>query len=122
MTRPKSFAVFTLTMTLLVAIGASAQEHFKLKQLVRTGDAAPVPSELLLLSRFGLSNSGQVAFLADGGLVLESAGVTTVVAGFGDPGPGGGIFTRVIAAAIDSQANIVFRGQVTPPSTSGLFL
>jgi hypothetical protein len=123
MIRPKSFATLIVTLgILLTSIGATAQARFKIKQLMGTGDHAPVPSELSFISPFMLNNNGQVAFLADGGLFFGSAGVTTLVAGFGDPAPGGGRFIRVTAAAMDSQANIVFRGQATLPSTSGLFL
>jgi hypothetical protein len=123
MTRQSSLAAVILTVaTLFVAMDVSAQQQFKLRQVVRTGDIAPVPAQLAFVSQFSLNAQAQVAFLADGGLFFQSGGTASIVAGFGDPAPGGGTFVRASAPALDSQGRIVFRGQVESPSTSGLFL
>jgi hypothetical protein len=87
-----------------------------------TGETAPVPSTLSSISLFSFNDQGQVAFIADGGLLLKSAAGTSVIAAFGTHAPGGGIFLSADMPAINNNGEVVFRGQVTFPGKSGLFL
>jgi hypothetical protein len=87
-----------------------------------TGEAAPVPSTLSSISLFSFNDQGQVAFIADGGLLLKSAAGISIIAAFGTHAPGGGIFLSADMPAINNNGQVVFRGQVTSPGKSGLFL
>ncbi|HET9181114.1 MAG TPA: choice-of-anchor tandem repeat NxxGxxAF-containing protein [Candidatus Angelobacter sp.] len=103
----------------LFASIAFAQPNFKLKQVLATGQAAPVPSQLSFVSSFSLNDAGSVAFAADGGILLKSAGNLSIVAGFGDAMPGGGTFLEGGNPWLTSTGDVVFRGVTT--GTSGLF-
>lgn len=109
-------------MLLLFVSFASAQQAFKLKQVVTTGQAAPVPSQLSFISPFSLNANASVAFAADGGVLLKTAGGVSITAGFGDPAPGGGIFVEASKPSLASNGDMTFRGEVTSPGNSGLFL
>lgn len=104
-----------------LAADAPAQTGFKLKQILETGDKAPVPHQLSSVNDFSINNQAQVAFIGDGGLFLKSGDTLTLIAGFGDPAPGGGTFIQISTPSINSQGQIVFAGVVTT-SNSGLFL
>ena len=99
-----------------------AQSQFKLREVVHTGDNAPVPQQLSFVSSFSLNSQGQAAFIGDGGLFLRSGGSNTIAAAFGDAAPGGGGFISVSSPSINSAGQVVFRGETSSPSPSGLFL
>ena len=113
---------FLLLTVCFVALSTSAQTKFTLKQILQTGDDAPVVPQLSFVDQFSLNDQGQVAFIGDGGLFLKSGANLMLLAGFGDPAPGGGRFIQASAPSINSNGEIVFVGSVTAPSTSGLFL
>ena len=121
---PKRIAkLAAVTLAIVFSISnVSAQTAFKFKPVVRTGDNAPVPQQLSFVSSFSLNSQGQAAFIGDGGLFLRSGGNNTIVAAFGDIAPGGGSFISVSSPSISSAGQIVFRGETTSPSPSGLFL
>jgi hypothetical protein len=107
---------------LFFSTSAFAQAPFHLRKVVSTGDNAPVPQQLSKVENFSFDAQGQEAFIGDGGLFLSSGGTNTIVAAFGDPAPGGGSFISVSSPSINGSGQIVFRGETTSPSPSGLFL
>jgi hypothetical protein len=104
-----------------LSLGLAAQTNFNFKQVVQTGDLSPAAPRLSSVSEFSFNDHGQIAVAADGGLLVTSAGTTSVVAGFGDPAPGGGTFIFADSPSLNSQGTMIFRGEVTFPSVSGLF-
>ncbi|HEX7286873.1 MAG TPA: choice-of-anchor tandem repeat NxxGxxAF-containing protein [Candidatus Angelobacter sp.] len=107
----------------LMALAAQAQQPvFKLKKVVATGQAAPVPPQLSFVSPFSLNDNAAAAFAADGGILLKTPTALTVVAGFGDAAPGGGTFLQASAPSLKTNGDVVFRGEVAAPGRSGLFL
>lgn len=98
---------------------AFAQPNFKLKQVLVTGQAAPVPPELSMFGPISLNDSGAVAFAADGGIFLKSGSNLSIVAGFGDRFPGGGIFLEGSNPFLTSTGDVLFRGLTTV--SAGLF-
>jgi hypothetical protein len=110
---------------LLLGSNLSAQtvpSAFKFKSVVRAGDDAPVPPAIGSILNFSFNDQGQVAFIADGGVVLKSGGQVTPIVGAGDPAPGGGIFFVLDVPSVGPQGQVVFRGGTTAfPATSGLF-
>ena len=119
--RSRRIAVLAFLAALFAAQTVSAQSQFKLREVVRTGTNAPVTQQLSFVSGFSLNSQGQSAFIGDGGLFLRSGGNNTIVAAFGDVAPGGGSFISVSAPSINLAGQIVFRGEVSSPSSSGLF-
>jgi hypothetical protein len=119
---PKVWNVFVLAIaTMSLSLGMAAQTSFRFGPVVQTGDQSPAPSQLSSVSEFSFNDSGQIAVAADGGLLFTSGGVTSIVAGFGDAAPGGGTFIFADSPSLNSQGTLVFRGEVTFPSVSGLF-
>lgn len=110
---------------LLLGSNLSAQtvsSAFKFKPVVRAGDAAPVPPAIGSILNFSFNDQGQVALIADGGVVLKSGGLVTPIVGPGDPAPGGGVFFVLDVPTVGPQGQVVFRGETTAfPTTSGLF-
>jgi hypothetical protein len=113
--------VFCVLLISSVAWGDASQPPFKFKSVVRAGDPAPVPPQLSFVFEFAFNDQGQVALVADGGLILKSGSQTTVVAAVGDSAPGGGFFFSVSSPALDPQGQLVFRGNVAFPGISGLY-
>src|SRR5260370_8498645 len=115
------FAPVSLAM-LLVASSAIAQVSFAASALARVGGSAPVPSQLVQVSSPYVSDGGQVAFVGDGGVFLQSKGTTTVVVGFGDPAPGGGNLIAGGSGLVNEVGEVAFIGTVGAPGRSGIFL
>ena len=107
--------------TLFLSSNMAAQTTFNFRQLVQTGDLSPAPPQLSSVSEFSFNDHGEIAVAADGGLLFTSGGSTSIVAGFGDAAPGGGTFIFADSPSLNSQGTLVFRGEVTFPSVSGLF-
>jgi len=108
--------------TLFVAPTLLAQSQFKFKEVVQTGDAAPVPPQLGSVLEFAFSDQGNVALVADGGLILKSGGTITPIAGPGDFAPGGGLFFSFTQPSIGPQGQVAFVAGTSFPSTSGVYL
>src|ERR1700739_1662235 len=119
---PTTFFILCL---LLLGSNLSAQtglSSFKFKPVVRAGDAAPVPAAIGSILNFSFNDQGQVALIADGGVVLKSGTQVTPIVGPGDPAPGGGVFFVLDGPSVGPQGQVVFRGETTAfPTTSGLF-
>jgi len=109
-------------LIVLLTAGAHAQTKFKLKEILKTGSDAPVPSRLSFVDEFSLNNQGQIVFIGDGGLFLKSDNDVKLIVAFGDPAPGGGTFIQAASPSINNKGQIVFVGLVTSPGSSGLFL
>src|SRR5260370_41691469 len=107
---------------LLVASSAIAEVSFATSSIARVGDTAPVPPQLVQVSSPYVSDGGQVAFVGDGGVFLQSKGTTTVVVGFGDPAPGGGNFITAGSPLVNELGEVAFIGTVGAPGRSGIFL
>lgn len=103
----------------LFASVAFAQPNFKLKQVLVTGQAAPVPPQLSSVASLSLNDSGSVAFAADGGIFLKSGSNLSIVAGFGDRALSGGTFLQGTNPFLTSTGDVIFRGLTT--FNSGLF-
>jgi hypothetical protein len=112
----------TFGLVVLLAASAPAQTTFKFNPVIRAGDAATAPPKLGSILEFSSNEQGSVAVIGDGGLFIKSNHNITVVAAPGDPAPGGGFFLSEENPFINSQGDVVFRGNVSFPSTSGLFL
>src|ERR1051326_6167967 len=103
-------------------LAQTAPSAFKFKPVVRAGDAAPVPPAIGSILNFSFNDQGQVALIADGGVVLKSGDQVTPIVGPGDPAPGGGVFFVLDVPSVGPQGQVIFRGETTAfPTTSGLF-
>jgi len=109
-------------VSLFSTVQLSSQSSYNFRTLVRTGDLSPVPHRLSDILEFSFNDKGQVAYVGDGGLFFRSGQRVGVLAGFGEPAPGGGKFAYADTVGLNSAGQIVFRGEVTSPSKSGLFL
>src|SRR5690242_11663728 len=89
--------------TLLAPQTLFAQSQFKVKEVVQTGDVAPVPPQLGSVLEFAFSDRGNVALIADGGLILKSGSAVIPIAGPGDVAPGGGVFFSFTQPSIGPQ-------------------
>lgn len=116
----KVVAAFVFS-SLLSAVVVSAQS-FSFEPVTRTGRPFPVPSTLSSVTSFSVNDSGQFAFAADGGVLLNTDGNSAVIAALRTPAPGGGEFVTAVSPSINASGSIVFRGSVTTPGQSGLFL
>jgi hypothetical protein len=99
---------------------ALAQTGFRFKKVLTTGDSAPVPPQLSFVSPFSINDQGTAAFAADGGVFLKTQTGLIVIAGFGDPAPGGGTFIDADSPSLTSTGDVVFTGDTT--FLSGMFL
>ena len=118
----KRIAVGIVSLIALLAASAPAQTRFKFDPVVQAGDLAPVPPQLGSILEFSSNDHGDLAVIGDGGLFIKSGQGITVVVGPNDPAPGGGTFLSEEFPLINSQGQVFFRGSVTFPGTSGLFL
>jgi hypothetical protein len=125
MMMPRNLQVFPLAVLIAFscAIRLDAQSTFQLTALTLPGDAAPLPPQLVRARFPSVGAGGFVAFEADGGVFLQTGGQQIVVAGYGDPAPGGGTFIDMRGAhpTVNSQGQVVFAGTVTP-SGKAIFL
>jgi len=117
----KRIAVAMIGLITIFCLGAPAQTKFKFKEILQTGDDAPVPSLLSFVEQFSLNDQGQIAFIGDGGLFLKSGSDVKLIVAFGDPSPSGGTFVQAESPSINNKGQIVFVGIVSSGS-SGLFL
>jgi hypothetical protein len=109
-------------LVLFPTIQLSAQTAYNFKKLVSTGNLAPVPPRLSDILEFSFNDKSQIAYVGDGGLLFRSGQTVSIIAGYGHVAPGGGKFIYADTVGLNSLGQIVFRGEVTSPSTSGLFL
>src|SRR5260370_27834701 len=107
---------------LLLPSALQAQISFNLTSIMRPGDSASVPPELVLVSSPLLNDSAQVAFSGDGAVLLYSNSSTSVVVAYGDPSPGGATFTSIRSPSLNAQGQVAFVGSVTPNDGGGIFL
>ncbi len=96
------FAVLVPTTTLF------AQVSYDIRSLAVAGDPVQIPPALSRASGPSLNAYGDVAFEGDSSILLRSADRLTVVAGFGDPAPGGGTFTSSYGASINGNGEVAF--------------
>lgn len=97
------------------------QSPITFRSIVRSGDAAPVPAQLSSVLESAFDDKGNVALSADGGIILKSGAQTIPIVGTGDTAPGGGFFFSVDVPSLSPQGQVVFRGNVSFPGTSGLY-
>src|SRR5215475_11827617 len=102
MTRKQMAASIILLAVCFVAVSATAQTNFKLKQILKTGDDAPVPNLLSFVEQVSFNSQGQVAFIGDGGLFLKTGSTLKLLAAPGDAAPDGGIFLQISSPSINS--------------------
>ena len=107
---------------LLIHSASQAQLSFNLTTVATPGEAVPVPPELVAAYGPTLNDSGQVAFMGDGALLLRSNGVTTIAAAFGDPVLGGGTFVYGGGPLLNSSGQIAFWALLAGPDRSGILL
>ena len=107
---------------LLLHSAASAQISFTTSSIARPGEPAPVPAQLVQVSSPSVNDSGQMAYLGDGAVLLQSQGATRTIAAVGDPAPGGGMFIGTRMPSINAQGQVAFVGTVARPGRSGIFL
>ena len=105
------------------AIRLDAQSAFQLTALTLPGDPAPIPAHLVRARYPTVAAGGQVAFEADGGVFLQTGGQQIVIAGYGDPAPGGDTFldARGAQPVVNSEGQVVFTAEVTPSGRRGIF-
>jgi hypothetical protein len=120
MARKQIVVSIVLLAVCFAAASASAQTNFKLKQILKTGDDAPVPNLLAFVHQISFNNQGQAAFIGDGGLFLKTGDTLTLLAAPGDTAPGGGTFLQISTPSINSAGQVVFAGFAT--TSGGLFL
>ena len=112
---------FALVM-LLSAPASLAQSQFKFKEVVQSGDTAPVPPQLGSVLEFAFSDQGNIALIADGGLILKSGGAVIPIAGPGDAAPGGGVFFSFTQPSLGPQGQVAFIGNASFPGSGGVYL
>lgn len=113
------------TLVLATLLGTQtllAQSQFKFKEVVQSGDAAPVPSQLGSVLEFAFSDQGNVALVADGGVILKSGSAVIPIAGPGDAAPAGGVFFSFTQPSLNPQGQVAFVAGASFPSTSGVYL
>lgn len=120
------FRIVTVVALCTVAIspiawGDASQSSITFKTVVHSGDAAPVPSQLSSVLESAFNDQGQVALVADGGIILKSGSQVIPIAATGDSAPGGSFFFSVDSPSLSPQGQVVFRGNVAFPGTSGLY-
>ncbi len=113
-----------LAFALLFSVtGLQAQGTYDLSWTLRPGDAAPVPPQLVAATALALNDNGEIAFLADGGFFLSSQGAPNLVAGYGDPLPGGATFLFGRSSiGLNAQGQIAFQASFSPEFHTGIFL
>jgi hypothetical protein len=119
---PRRIGTALALATLFAAQTLLAQSQFKFKEVVRSGDAAPVPPQLGSVLEFAFSDQGNVALIADGGLILKSGSAITPIAGPGDSAPGGGAFFSFTQPSLGPNGQVAFVANASFPSTSGVYL
>lgn len=119
---PKRIGTFLVLVSLLSAPALLAQSQFKFKEVVQSGDTAPVPPQLGSVLEFAFSDQGNVALIADGGLILKSGSAVIPIAGPGDAAPGGGLFLSFTQPSVGPQGQVAFIGNASFPSTGGVYL
>lgn len=119
--RIAAVVVFFALASSLVARCDAYQSPFTFRAIVHAGDAAPVPAQLSSVLESAFNDQGQVALSADRGIILKSGSQTIPIVATGDPAPGGGFFFSVDSPSLSPQGQVVFRGSVSFPGTSGLY-
>ncbi len=118
----KFTAMSIIVLVVLFSTCGFAETQYRFRRVAQTGMAAPVPSQLSVITSFSFNDQGQAAFIADGGLLLKSGSAATVVARVGQAAPGGGRFVSLSGPSLSVNEQLVFRGEVSAPGTSGLFI
>jgi hypothetical protein len=106
----------------LVASPAFAGITFETSSIARVSDPAPVPPQLVQVSSPSVADGGQVAFVGDGGIFLQTKDGTTLVVAPGDPAPGGGKFFSVWMPLVNELGDVAFIAGVSSPGRPGIFL
>jgi len=119
--RIAAVVVFFALASSFVARCDASQSPFTFRAIVHRGDAAPVPAQLSSVLESAFNDHGQVALSADGGIILKSGSQTIPIVATGDPAPGGSFFFSVDSPSLSPQGQVVFRGNVSFPGTSGLY-
>ena len=114
--------VVTAITMLLLPWGLWAQVSFDISAVVRPGDPAPVPKELITASSPSLNDAGQVAYIGDGILFLRSGPETVPIVGIGDAAPGGGTFLTAQSPSLNARGEVAFVANALAPNRSGVFL
>ncbi len=119
-----TFRYAAVAVALLFSVaGLQAQGPYDLSWTFRPGDAAPVPPQLAAAGAPALNDNGQIAFIADGAVFFSSQGATNLVAGYGDPLPGGMTFLLSQGTvALNAQGQIAFLAFFSPGFRRGIFL
>jgi hypothetical protein len=119
---PRRIGSALVLATLLAAQSLLAQSQFKFKEVGQSRDAAPVPPQLGSVLEFAFSDQGNVALIADGGIILKSGNAVIPIAGPGDAAPGGGLFFSFTQPSLGRQGQVTFIANASFPSTSGVYL
>jgi hypothetical protein len=106
----------------LSSIQALAQSAFTYKKLVDTGETAPAPHEMGEILESSFDDHGLIVYGADNGLFYNSEGKVNLFGFFDQPAPGGGKFSASWSSNLSSTGKLLFRGEVTSPGVSGLFM
>ncbi|MGA1987803.1 MAG: choice-of-anchor tandem repeat NxxGxxAF-containing protein [Candidatus Sulfotelmatobacter sp.] len=106
----------------LSSIQALAQSAFTYKKLVDTGETAPAPHEMGEILESSFDDHGLIVYGADNGLFYDSEGKVNLFGFFDQPAPGGGKFSASWSSNLSSTGKLLFRGEVTSPGVSGLFM
>lgn len=91
---------------LFSALSVAGQTTFKFKPVVRAGDPAPVPPRLGSILEVAFNDQGQLAAVADGGLLLKSGNQITRIAAPGDFASNGAIFASFTQPAFGPQGQV----------------
>ena len=119
---PRKIGSALVLATLFAAQSLLAQSQFKFKEVVQSGDAAPVPPQLGSVLEFAFSDQGNIALIADGGIILKSGSAVIPIAGPGDSAPGGGMFFSFTQPSLGPQGQVAFVAGASFPSTGGVYL
>ncbi|MGZ4859275.1 MAG: DUF7453 family protein [Candidatus Angelobacter sp.] len=106
--KSRRVAILILLASIFAAQTTFAQSQFKFKEVLKTGDAAPVPPQLGSVLESNFDDQGRVALIADGGVILKSGDQIIPIAGPGDPAPGGGTFLSFTTPSLGPQGQLLF--------------
>jgi hypothetical protein len=116
----RTYVLFLLLS--LSSIPARPQTAFTYKTLVETGEVAPAPHAMGQILESSIDDHGLIIYGADNGLFYDSRGKVNPFGFYGQPAPGGGNFAASWSSNLSSSGELLFRGEVTSPGISGLFM
>ena len=113
----RAFFVFVAVFAMFFAVPVPAQTQYKLQKVLGTHDVAPVPAQLSQIVEYWFNDKGEVAYIADNGVLFRSGQKTRIIAAAGMDAPGGGYFLSGEGVFLNDAEQILFHGEVSYPGS-----